>query len=225
MFVLALAAALAIPPEGVVVGDLWVQRTETTQAEWKAVMGELPYGPLYRFYAEVDDAHPVAMVSFDEALAYANARSEREGLEVCYRTGARATLVSGCTGYRLPTRDEWEALAGPGLFATLDDPAEACTFANLDSRGDDASHWRRAVPCEDGFERAAPVASFAPDPNGLYDLYGNVAEWVWDDEVRGHYATQGPSWYQGLRFAAGDTYLRRGPDGSRDIGLRLVRSR
>lgn len=99
---------------------------------------------------------PVIHVSWDDAQAYAAWLSEK--------TGKR---------YRLPTEAEWEyaARAGTtGRFFWGDDPADTqlCEYAN------------GSADCNDGYLNTSPVASFKPNPFGLYDMLGNVWEWVED---------------------------------------------
>jgi formylglycine-generating enzyme required for sulfatase activity len=108
---------------------------------------------------------PVRYVSWPEAVAYTEWLSRE--------TGSR---------YRLPTEAEWEYAARAGTDTAYffgDDPAELCRYANLA----DLSARRifrdwTVVDCDDGFERLAPVGSYEPNPFGIHDLLGNVAEWV-----------------------------------------------
>jgi formylglycine-generating enzyme required for sulfatase activity len=72
--------------------------------------------------------------------------------------------------YRLPTEAEWEmaARAGTKMFYYFGDDAKALSIhANCKSRND-------------LFGGPAPVAQFKPNGRGLYDMYGNVFEWVSD---------------------------------------------
>jgi len=68
--------------------------------------------------------------------------------------------------YRLPTEAEWEwaAVAGGGSV----DPEKISRYGNCFGR------WR------DGFSKTARIGLFEPDSRGIFDLYGNVAEWVSD---------------------------------------------
>ena len=77
---------------------------------------------------------------------------------------AYARWMSQRTGasYRLPNSNEWLSAARPA------GKANGCT-ANTDAH---------ATGCKDGYEHTAPVGHFAPAPNGLKDIAGNVSEWV-----------------------------------------------
>nr|VFK00060.1 MAG: Formylglycine-generating enzyme, required for sulfatase activity, contains SUMF1/FGE domain [Candidatus Kentron sp. H]VFK00328.1 MAG: Formylglycine-generating enzyme, required for sulfatase activity, contains SUMF1/FGE domain [Candidatus Kentron sp. H]VFK04546.1 MAG: Formylglycine-generating enzyme, required for sulfatase activity, contains SUMF1/FGE domain [Candidatus Kentron sp. H] len=80
--------------------------------------------------------------------------------------------------YRLPSEAEWEyaARAGTGTDYWWGDNIGA-NRANCDGCG---SEWDR--------RQTAPVGAFAPNPFGLYDMAGNVWEWVadcWHDNYRG----------------------------------------
>jgi len=142
------------------------------------------------------DHHPVVRVSWQEAAAYCNWLSERESLPPAYveRGGALVAAQPMTTGYRLPTEAEWARVArfasGPEPLRypwgdQLPIPADAGNFADSSGRG--------VVPgamsdYDDGHPGTAPVDSYAPNALGLYNLGGNVAEWVND-----HYSLQPPS--------------------------------
>jgi formylglycine-generating enzyme required for sulfatase activity len=89
--------------------------------------------------------------------------------------------------YRLPSEAEWEYAARAGrpetLYAWGDDPAGACEHGNVLDRygsGGVAERLRLAADCYDGWAQVAPVKQFSPNPFGLYDMTGNVWEWMAD---------------------------------------------
>ncbi|MCB1640612.1 MAG: SUMF1/EgtB/PvdO family nonheme iron enzyme [Xanthomonadales bacterium] len=122
------------------------------------------------------DADPVVHVSWNDATAYARWLSDSSGKI-----------------YRLPTEAEFEyALrAGTQTVYWWGDGAPDRVVANLTGSQDISKgrhQWTNAFPnYGDGFWGPAPVRSYEANPFGLYDIDGNVSEWVedcWHDSYR-----------------------------------------
>jgi sulfatase modifying factor 1 len=224
-----------------------VATTEVTQGQYRRVMGRLPeasgntaLGAQSQCAQPTQEPPlPVVCVSFREALAYCNRLSRIEGLEPCYRFSGETAewLRHDCLGYRLPTRAEWvyAATAGTGSrYAGTDDASALCRFANLS----DSSVQSEALPCDDGYPGIAPAASLEPNRWFLYDMAGNVSEWVWLDEesvidgkasaTPGHAGLMGGNWQTEPSAATVSSSLKHAParDGvkSPSVGFRIVRS-
>ena len=131
---------------------------------------------------------PVLNVSWDDANEYAAWLSAQ--------TGKR---------YRLPTEAEWEYAARAGSTTKYhfgNDESQLCRYANhLDiSVPDEHLILNRNETCSDGVgERTAVVGSYQPNNFGLYDMYGNVIEWVQDCWNVGYVGapTDGSAWTSG----------------------------
>jgi formylglycine-generating enzyme required for sulfatase activity len=153
-----------------------LQATEVTQAEWQAVMGDNPsgFGPNGE-RAACGPNCPVERVSWFDAVAYLNRLSDAEALTRCYSDDAEG-LFNGpdCDGYRLPTEAEWEYAARAGsstAFPGGDIVSLGCRplDPNLDAVG-----WY----CGNSGDTTHSVGLKQANAWGLFDMHGNVAEWV-----------------------------------------------
>ena len=195
------------------------------------------------------DKQPAVRISWQQAAAFCNWLSAKDGLPPAYVTrGGKLELAEPVTtGYRLPTEAEWEFAARyNGREAVLKYPwGDALPVAARSGNyADQSAIYLTPVVIsgyDDGFRVAAPVGSFAPNALGLFDLGGNVAEWATDrysiyvtdvDQVvvdplgpaQGDtWVIRGASWLTGrtpdLRLAWRDTAT----SGKPDVGFRLAR--
>ncbi len=120
---------------------------------------------------EQGDDHPVVLVSWNDAVAYADWRSRADGLTPCYA----ADFDPACPGWRLPTEAEWEwaARAGSGgSFPGGEPDAGGCD--------EDPAVARVAWYCGNSEGGTHPVGALAADAWGLHDMQGNAWEWVHD---------------------------------------------
>ncbi|HPA18660.1 MAG TPA: SUMF1/EgtB/PvdO family nonheme iron enzyme [Verrucomicrobiae bacterium] len=201
-----------VPVHTVSVGAFYIQATEVTKAQWDDVASwasthgytDLPAGD-----GKAPD-HPVQAITWYAAVKWCNARSEKENLTpsytvsgATYRTGSMAPECDwGANGYRLPTEAEWEKAARGGTnghrFPWSDEETITHSRANYNSSSfyaPDVSPTRGNHPTyNDGVRPfTSPVATFAANGYGLFDMAGNVWEWCWDWYSASYYASSPPS--------------------------------
>jgi hypothetical protein len=133
--------------------EFWIGKYEVTQDEFWTLMGKNPS------YFTNDVNCPVEKLSYLDAKAYCDALTKRE------RDGGR---LPASYSYRLPTEAEWEYACRAGT-------------TNFYSFGDSATNAAEyAWTLENSEEHTHPVGQKRPNPWGLYDMHGNVWEWVLD---------------------------------------------
>ncbi len=119
--------------------------------------------------------HPVVAVTWNDAVAFCKWLSQKEGIR-----------------YRLPTEAEWEYACRAGTTTRYhfgDDEDELATYANLVDAAfrQEWPETKIGIAASDGYARTARAGRFRPNPFGLYDMHGNVAEYC-NDWYGGYYA-------------------------------------
>jgi formylglycine-generating enzyme required for sulfatase activity len=138
----------------------WMGRYEVTQEEFHAIRNSRPS----RF---AGPNKPVESVSWQEAMAFAKALTERE---------QKAGRLPPGYEYRLPTEAEWEyacraGTTGPFSFGSRAD-ARAGNFKG--------SYPSRSSDYESEIYGTREVGQYPANPWGLFDMHGNVREWCLD---------------------------------------------
>ncbi|MFC3034033.1 SUMF1/EgtB/PvdO family nonheme iron enzyme [Pseudoalteromonas fenneropenaei] len=220
----------------------WVSKHEITNAQFAAMQG-----------AQASQAgnEPVTNISWLEAVQYCNWLSEQEGLAPFYQVrGSQVAINQSAAGYRLLTEAEWEFVAKQYRRSTATVYVWGSQERVKDKQGNFADASLKGKQTfvldnyQDGFSGKAPVGSFKADRSNLFDLDGNVREWVYDfytvappaageqldysgpsssAGLDGSHVIKGASYKTGRLSQLRASVRDKGQNGEDDVGFRIAR--
>jgi formylglycine-generating enzyme required for sulfatase activity len=171
----------------------WISKYETTQHQWGLARG-------HKYQAEFKN-HPIV-----------NVNQSKDGNRALSAMNSRDAKVLGDWEYACPTEQQWEYAARAGTDARFyfgDDLNELPQHANFGDKSyfdtKDVYSISAHRTLNDGAARLTAVGQYQPNPWGLHDVYGNVAEWCEDVIARGgSWVSQAENCRSAYRIRYGD---------------------
>ena len=160
------------------------------------------------------DAREVTQKDYERVMGYNPSHFKGSDRPVERVTWNQAREYCQKLGKRLPRMAEWEKAARAGTRTR---------FYWGDRLGNNRANCEGCGSRWDG-RKTAPVGSFSPNKLGLYDMAGNVWEWVEESHDELNKYLRGGSWLDDSSNAQSDgTYFVRPDNKSYDIGFRCVK--
>lgn len=232
--------------EATLTRPFYIATKEVTNAQFKKFIEGHDSGEFEDSTLAKDDM-PVVQVRWLDAAMYCNWLSAQDNLEPFYqgRPGEIVGVNPTANGYRLPTEAEWAFVARtqPETDALLRFPWGP-RIPPQDRHGNYADRsavhvvGRIIFGYNDNYIVAAPPGTFAANAYGLYDIGGNVAEWMNDfysqptpdpttdslgPDKGDYHVIRGSSWQHGTVTDLRLSFRDYGADGRKDLGFRIAR--
>ena len=194
--------------------------TGSTCDDWNGTAWESKAGRSWRDPGYIQaGSHPAVCLSWNDTQAYVKWLSDKTGRD-----------------YRLLSEAEWEYAARgqtqPGNYPRYffgDHPeVKFCDYGNgADQAAQKEIAWAKSLSvllCSDGYAYTSPVGSFMPNAFGLFDMLGNVWQWVADcyNDTYAGAPKDGRAWTEG---GCEDRVVRGGSWGSLSKSLRAANRR
>ena len=224
----------------------YVATKEVTNAQFKQYVGGHDSGEFQDNTLNKPE-QPAVNISWVDAALYCNWLSEKDDLTPFYKAepGRITGINASATGYRLPTEAEWAFVA-----RTTPEETDLLRFPwgqtqpPQDRHGNyadrSATHvvGRIIFGYNDNHIASSPVGTFAANQHGMFDIGGNVAEWIHDyyvlpdatpttdplgppeSEFR---VIRGSSWRSGTISDLRLSFRDYGNDARNDVGFRIAR--
>lgn len=165
----------------------WIGETEVTNGQFRRFKPDHASGYVEKSSVDLD-AQPVVRVAWEDAVEFCNWLSGEEGLPPAYdkKDGKWVLKTPIGNGYRLPSEAEWEyaaRYAAPGVVQRYSwGDALPIARASGNYGGIEAQGTMSPIleSYRDDYPSVAPVGKFGANGLGLYDMAGNVSEWVHD---------------------------------------------
>ena len=209
--------------ERTITSAYYLQETEVTLAQWRAVMGKRWLMHRWLMHKKGSEKMPVTRVSWYDCIKFIEKLN---------------TMGQGT--YRLPTEAEWEYACRAGTTTAYSwGEGIDCSKALYGNNTKKDSECISYLECMNIHPNGpAPVKTYAPNSWGLYDMHGNVWEWCQDkytdylaspadkaipDMDAGSRVRRGGSWYKHAHYlrSANRTYAHPAAK-FKTTGFRLV---
>lgn len=224
---------------------IYFSKTEITERQYSTFVNRMKKNSRPLTVSEL----PVTDVNWDDAAAFCNWLSEKENLSPFYIVEDDRIVGFDNTslGYRLPSEAEWEYVArlankkSPTIFVWGSKYQVPESAGNLADRSSATLVKVYLGDYEDNYKNRAPVGSYPAEPSEIFDMSGNVSEWVHDfyslaipdpDKVYINYmgepygtghVVKGSSYLSSSWTELRASYRETANEGRSDIGFRVVR--
>jgi len=197
-----------------------VKHAQSCELEWFEHEGPTSWVWIEKFYLDI---YEVTQIDFEKVMGKNPSKYKGDNLPVERVLWNEAREYCEKIGKRLPTEAEWEKAAKGGgntLYPWGNEVVSGmANFCDVNCKA-----YFKAEQFDDGFKGTAPVGSYPPNGYGLYDMAGNVWEWVSDWYGAGYYKErpqrnpQGPFNEQDLFHIHGMKKVLRGGSWGNNAG-------